>query len=201
MQIYTIKKGRTDWRPRDPFRIFCNFEELIWEMIPDTSMQFHYADPITTNIDRDWKDWKKIGGISLADPFVNLINLFVKSRDSIQLGWRWNVDLQVHEFAVYVNEKGKFKAYESPLQVLRCEAGTRVGMRIRREGKRIYYVALYLIQLGPDSVNEFKIKARKHFNLFSYSGIWYGGKNNSSGPWGGKAPKDMRIQLSFSKRY
>lgn len=197
MKTYTIKKGHSDWHPKEPLQIFPDFEELTWEVSPDASMMYDYENSGVT--DKDWHDWKKVGGISLADRSFNLINLFIKKRDSIQLGWRWNVDLSVFEFVVYVNERGKFVPYSRPDQILRCDEHAQVVFKIRKDNRKQYRAALYLQGDGPESVNEFLIETRKRFTLYSRVGLWYGGKNNSPGPFGGKAPKVMKVNVGYFK--
>ena len=198
MKTYTIKKGRTDWSPKEPLQIFSNFKELVWEVSPDDSMIFDYNHD--GKVDQDWNDWKKIGGISLADPLFCILNLFLKSRDSIQLGWRWNVDLQVFEFVVYVNRKSKFLPYGRPDQILRCDKNAQVVFKIIRESGRQYRALLYLKEGGPEDINEFVIEPRKRFTLYSRIGLWYGGSNNAQGPYGGRAPKEMKVGVGFTKK-
>ena len=196
--IYTIKKGQTDWRPRDRFRLLAGFDSLTWTVTPNKSMQFNYVDPITDKLDPDAFDWKKIGGISLVN-WRNPWNAIMKDRDSIMMAWRWNPTLSVHEFAVYVNEAGDNIAYENAGQLLRTIAGTRISMQITRQTHRNYRAALYVDSQGPKSVNAFEIETRQRFGLYSLIGPWYGGKNNAPGPWGGAAPQDMTIDIEFNK--
>lgn len=196
--IYEIKKGQTDWRPRDRLLLLTGFDSLTWTVTPDKSMEFDYIDPITDKIDADWNDWKKIGGISLVN-WRNPWNAVMKDRDAIMLAWRWNPVYNFHEFAVYTNSRGKKIAYERPDQVLRTIAGTRVSMQITRVTRRNYRVRLYVTSQGPDSVNAFEIKTRQAFGLYSLIGPWYGGKNNSPGPWGGAAPKDMTMNVELER--
>lgn len=194
--IYTIKKGQTDWRPRDWFRVFGRFNYLTWMATATLSMQFDYIDTSTGMIDADWNDWKKVGGISLVN-WRNPQNLFIKDRDNIQMVWRWNPVLHVHEFAVYMNVKGEKKVFERPDQIIRTIAGTTIAMQVERHTPSSYSASLYLLSQGSGSANAFEIKTRQRFTLYSVIGAWFGGANNSPGEWGGAAPKDMEMEIEI----
>lgn len=197
MKTYTIKTGKTDWTPKEPLEIFCDFKAITWEFSPDKTMAFPYA--YEGGIDQDWRDWKKIGGISLAAWGLDLINLVQLSRDSIQLGWRYNVELQVFEYAAYVNENGAHYAFERADQVLRCGPGAKGGMRLTKLDRQNYRAALYFLEEGPKAVNEFPIRTRKEFTIYRRTGLWYGGRNNAPGPYGGRAPRNMRTQVGYNR--
>lgn len=192
---YTIKKGNQSWRPRQLLpKIITGFDRLTWTVTPEKSMEFDYIDPATGNLDNDWADWKKIGGISLVN-WRNPQNVVVKNRDAIMLAWRWNPTINVHEFALYLNERGDRVVYEQPGYLLRTIAGTRISMQIEKEDNDSYNVFLYVTSQGPRSVNRFIIDTRQRFGMYSLINPWYGGANNSTGPWGGAAPKDMEMEL------
>jgi len=192
---YTIKKGNQSWRPHPILpRLLFGFDRLTWTITPDKSMQFDYIDPETGNLDNDWADWKKIGGISLVN-WKNPQNVVVKNRDAIMMAWRWNPMISVHEFATYVNKKGGRIVYEQPHQVLRTIAGTRISMEITRSNKSSYNARIYVTSKGPNSVNRFIIETRQRFGMYSLINPWYGGANNARGPWGGRAPKNMEMKL------
>lgn len=196
---YTIKKGNQSWRPRPILpKLLFGFDCLTWTVTPDKYMEFDYIDPATGDLDNDWNDWKKIGGISLVN-WKNPQNVVVKNRDAIMLAWRWNPTISVHEFAVYVNEKGGRVVYEEPHQVLRTIAGTSVSMEVTKNDKSSYNARLYVTSKGPDSVNRKIIETRQEFCIYSLINPWYGGANNAPGRWGGRAPKDMEMELEFRK--
>lgn len=195
MQKYQIKKNRSDWRPRDPFKIFTDFDTVTFSCIAHESMRFDYVDPKTGKVDQDWRDWKKIGGVSFAG-WRDWLNIFLHDRDAVHFTNRWNVDLKVMEYAVYVNEGGDWFVFEKPYQVLRTIFGTKVSMQIKKIDLEKYEARLYVDSKGPGSVNPFLIYPRRRFPVYALSGAWYGGKNNSPGPYGGRAPKDMTMQKS-----
>lgn len=197
--IYEIEKGSPRWHPVG-FNIFRNFRTMRWEFYPTDSMIFNYEyrDPEygVLRTDEDWKDWKKIGGISLAN-WRNLRNIFQKNRDAIMLAWRWNVELEVHECCLYVNEKGRNVPYEG-LNILRMHDNEPpVIFEIDRLNKREYACWLYRMGQNRKHVNRIIVRARDRFNLYSWINPWYGGANNSPGPWGGAAPKDMGMRVDF----
>ena len=194
---YTIKKGHQCWQPHSIFpSVLSDFNELIWTVTPHASMEFDYE--YEGELDADWADWKKIGGISLVN-WKNLQNLFVKNKDAIMMAHRWNPTIGVHEFAVYENDRGKNIAYERPDQLLRTIAGTRISMKLVKVHARRYKAFLYVTSNGPDSVNSFIINTRQVFTMYSLINPWYGGANNAPGPWGGAAPRDMEMEIQFGK--
>jgi hypothetical protein len=113
-----------------------------------------------------WSEAPTLLRISLADWFLNLFNIFFTRRDNIELRWRYHREIKYVEFAVCTCSKHKFSAYEGAHQLLRTAAGTKVSVRITKDNRRQYRVALFLESEGPESVNEFLVKTRKRFLIY-----------------------------------
>lgn len=193
--IYTIKKGNSYWWPFR-FMLFSSFNSLTWEVSLDPSMVFDYKyiEQGERKIDMDWADWKKVGGISFIN-WKNLINLFVKNRDAVMLARRYNVELELFEYCIYENRKGINIPYEKPIQLIRTKNGT-VSLRIEKEDNTFKCYLFSGDQTYTD-VNSINITPRFKPVLYSYINMWYGGADNSPGPYGGKAPKDMKCEMKF----
>lgn len=191
--IYSINEGQSRWWPFI-FRWYRDFKKAIWYVIPDKSMQFNYQYNNGV-VDEDWRDWKKIGGLSFAD-WRNLINLFRKDKDSVILAWRWNVEIKKHEFAIYENRNNHNIPYESPSQILRIDADEKAVLEIHKSGNDFKCYLFENEQTYLD-VNPIVITPRFKATMFSYINLWYGGKNNSKGPYGGSAPQNMRCDVGY----
>lgn len=187
---YTIKQGRQWWWPMW-FFLYTTNKKFTWIFTPDDSMKFNYEYEFGQSIDEDWQDWKKIGGISFVN-WKNLRNILSKNRDSVMLACRWNPTLLTFEYIIYENKNGEKFPRESPTQILRSNGS--VYLDIIPEGNKF---KCYLHE-GDMNVNAIIIEPRFEPILLSYINMWYGGSNNSRGPWGGKAPKDMVCNLDFN---
>lgn len=215
MQEYKIKRGSQAWTPKK-FQVFGRFNELTWVTRPNWTMMFNYEWRDTlgqVHVDPDWADWKKVGGISLVN-WRNPQNIFVKNNDAIMLAWRWNVDLQMFEYALYVNRKGENIPYEGPAQVVRVKAREetlsngdkipagfdKVIFTIRRERQNRYRIFIYAENENPKNRGSIIVNTRQRFGTYSIINPWYGGANNAPGPWGGKAPRDMEMVVDFLKK-
>lgn len=144
--------------------IFSNFSEIL--ITSSISLDQLDAKKETA----EWQNTPNLFRLSLADPFLNVFNLFFTNRDNIKLKWRYDPKIKFVEFAVAVRSNGKLKVYDRADQVLRTAAGTKTSLRVRRDNRRQYRVALYLESQGPDSVNEFVIPTRKRFTLYRTKG-------------------------------
>lgn len=191
--IYTINKGSSRWFPFT-FKWFTDFSKAIWYVFPDRSMEFNYKYN-GDEVDQDWHDWKKIGGLSFAN-WRNIFNLFRKNQDAAMLAWRWNVEIKKHEFIVYENKKGNSIPYDSLIQILRIDAEEKAVLEIHKEGNKFKCYLFENEQTYLD-VDPIIITPRFKATLFSYINLWYGGSNNSPGPYGGSAPQNMRCDASF----
>lgn len=187
---FEIKKGQKDWRPKEWPRILCDFKRIYIECVPLPSMAFDYGS------DKDGLDWKKVAGVVLGTPLY-FWNYFLKSRDNIQMAWRWNEKIARFEFCLYVNEKGKDLKFEKAHQLLRILPEEAAYMMIEKVSRREYRVFLYGDGQIPKDVNPFYVKTRRAWFVYMLSGAWYGGKNNSPGDYGGRAPKDMEMMKSI----
>lgn len=199
MKRYKIRKGKKDWKPFDGIGLYWSMDSVEIRCRPNESLVFDYKHG--GQIDPDWRDWKKIAGVSLVNLY-NLQNFFDHSRDSIQLAYRYNPLVHAHEFSLYVNDGGDQKKYESPVQIVRVNAedDAVVVMEIQRVRGWEYEVLLMKEGEDEERINKFQVRSRFRASWFSRSGLWYGGANNADGPFGGAAPKDMYIDYSFKKR-
>lgn len=210
---YRIKRGDRRWTPSS-LQIITKFNKLTFLTEPNWTMMFNYDYLIDGQkvTDADWRDWKKVSGISLVN-WKNPQNIFVKNNDSIMLGWRWNPELHLFEFCLYVNEKGKNIPYERADQILRVKPSVKnvdgvmqptgqfpqIVFEIETINSKTYGVKLYSLEENKKGINRIVVKTRQRFNLYSRVNPWYGGANNAPGPWGGKAPRDMRMDIYVSK--
>lgn len=191
----TILKGHKWFYPRDIFpRLINRFDTVTIKFTPNESMEFDYIDPTTGKLDNDWADWKKVfGGLSLVDPW-NWINIFLRNRDSIILGWRYNpTGTTYFEAAIYENKASSWIVHDT----IKVVKDTKVAMTIKRIGNREFDVYLYVDSNGIESVEPVRIKTRFTPHWFARINGYYGGKNNSPGRWGGAAPKDMFMDVEF----
>ena len=211
---YTIKRGQQFWSPSH-FQLFGNFTKLVWVIEPTWTMQFDYEYRKGEEVlrDNDWQDWKKAGGISLVN-WRNVRNIWDKNNDSIQCGWRWNPDLRVMEFCLYVNEDGKNIPYDRADQLVRVPPKIEEVDGVMQPTGRFELVVFEIEKLASDKygcwlhgvneprekLNRIIVNTRNKFNLYSRINLYYGGRNNSKGPWGGKAPRDMNMFVDFLRK-
>lgn len=198
--IYKVKKGESLYLPTQ-FKIYGKFNRFTWVTKPNADMAFDYLydRDSETKLDGDWADWKKVGGISLVN-WRNIGNIWDKNNDAIMLGWRYNVELETFEYGVYVNENRGMLVFDGENEMLQTNNLNRgVVFSIVRVSGRQYHVTLKFEDEGNFSAKLFTITSLQNFNWYSYINPWYGGANNSSGPWGGAAPQDQKIQIDFLK--
>ena len=140
--------------------LFLNFKEINYT----TSIPLEKINDKETT--PSWQEAPTLLRISLADWFLNLFNIFFPRRDNVELRWRYHQEIKFVEFAICNCSRNEFSAYERPDQVLRTVAGTKVSVRITKDNRRQYRVALFPESEGPDKVNEFLIKTRKRFLIY-----------------------------------
>lgn len=177
------------WRPATPFVILRRFLYASWTITPTLSMAFPYLLP-NGKRDRDMFDWKKIGGFSFSRLGLSLINIFFRNREALIFAWRYNAEIGVFEFVLYQNTRGNWIAYDAPGQVIRVPVNTPVTMKLKYITRKRFRAKLYVASRPQDAFT-FEITIPWRALLFTLVGLWYGGKNNSPGKYGGKAPQDM----------
>lgn len=174
--------------------VYLNFKELSWIFYPNDSFNFDYKYNFGESVDEDWKDWKKVSGISFVN-WKNLRNILSKNQDSVMLAWRYNVNLKIREYIIYENKDGKNYPREEILQILRTNGPVYFNIIPDKD-----VFKCYLHEGNRNTVNSINIIPRFKPTFYSYINLWYGGSNNSIGPWGGTAPQDMVCRLEFNKK-
>jgi len=195
MIVKRIYRGRKDFRPREGFKVYGNFDKLVWEFQPTESMIFDYKDGDI--LDKDWEDWKKGGGVSFVGRGWNLLNLFINNRENLQWAWRWNVELLHFDFGFYRNTAKEPQYDSNQSSFLQLNPGEGGKCIIKRVSTFQFQINLYdstgISKLERIITVPFKPIA------FKILGLWYGGKDNSKGKWGGRAPKDMLFYWLFKR--
>lgn len=111
MKTYTVKKGRHFSFPR---RILFtkNPSEITWEVCFDSNCNYIIKNK-DGSISRDQKDWNKLCGV-----FFSLLNT---RKDSVMIGWRYNVDEDLIDLSPYYHISGSRDMFPPMLQVVRGE--------------------------------------------------------------------------------
>lgn len=178
MKTYTVKAGNTNFRPLEnplPVRKPTGFE-ISFIFLPGG-----WCSKEDWEGDNDWKDWQKLKGIT---------HFFSgNTRRTVMFAFRFGERPETYEICAYTNDKkGNAKWYGS----LIVDTGEQVSGWLKLEGgKAIYHLAT---EGGSyfDESHSFKL-----FKLCREVGTYAGGANNSPGPYGGKAVKDMSIKIKF----
>lgn len=191
---YLIKQGKRKPTKCDAGRLLGAFDKLTWEVtfLPDSVFNYKLEDG---TIDRDAYDWKKGGGIVLFNWFsLDIINLFVRSRDNTQWAFRYNPHINKWEVCIYSDYK--YKEQVSRAIVLNIDKLETILIELERLSTKDFRWSIY--RKNKLILREVVVH-RKEWKQYSKSGLYYGGKNNSPGTYGGKAPRDFLIYISFYK--
>lgn len=179
MQTVIVQKGKNNFRPEDSGLPFCvrPVERL------SIVYRFHPSCLYDIRPDRDWKDWNKLAGLSF--------HAFPKNKDNLIIAWRSRPERQQIELAFFANKDGDFTVGEGRLFVDPLRTGQAV---INRQSGRDW-----TIMIGEEIAESYR--TRKEFKGYgSRITPWFGGANNSPGPYGGAAPQEMSLAYTMIVR-
>lgn len=177
MSTYRVKRGKHQfvkttfpWLPQLPCPILLRRK---WSR----EWTFKFTEDSTYNMlpDKDQWDWNKLCGIAFSIP---------PNKNNVMVGWRWNPNTNKIEVVPYWN-------YDYSIIV-----GTPVPIKLNTEVKiRIEKTFLDTYSIYINGNKSISVQTKKNY-LFAYTtSLWFGGANNSEGPYGGVAPKDLEINV------
>lgn len=185
---YTVKPGKANFRPlENPLPVFNpKGFEIVFKFLPGgwcSKDDYSFIDDNSKSVlDKDRDDLQKIKGIT---HFFSANN-----KRTAMFAFSFGDQPETYKLFAYTNDKkGNFK-WSRPIIVESNEvvAGTCEFV----DGKAVYNLAteggLYL-----NESHDFK-----SFKIGREVGTYAGGANNSPGPFGGKAVKELSIDIDFN---
>lgn len=189
MKTYTVKAGKTNFRPLEnpfPVRNPKGFE-ISFMFLPGgwcSKEDYTYTDENGNEVfDKDWNDWQKLKG------FTHFFSSNTK-RTAI-LAFRFGEQPETYEVCAYINDKKGRPLYDND-NTLIVEANEQASGTMQV----INNVAVFNLATEGGGYYE----EQHPFDLFKLCrevGTYAGGANNSPGPYGGQAAKDMSIRIDF----
>ena len=187
MKTYSIKKGRTAFRP-----MACQLPALIYSGFSftatlDSSCWFSADD---VGGDKDRADWLKLTGITSAFSLNN--------KRSALIAFRPTDVPDVFAITAYTNDsKGGWKIGGPGFKIATVKAGEEFSGRMRFEQYLFTNAVSYYIDTPSGTFTATHDFDTPWHCLYREITPWWGGANNSPGPYGGAAPKDATLQLDF----
>lgn len=184
---YTIKAGRQNFKPREPLLPRCANGFSI-KAILEPSCWWSKED---WGNDADRNDWNKLAGITSA--------FSANNKRSAMIAWRPADEEGVFLLTAYTNDKaGGFQAGMSGMRAIAVEAGKEFSAHCYIIEELFRHEAQYKI---VTDAGEFWCNHKfdnPWLPVYRRVGTWIGGADNSPGPFGGAASKEMSLKLSFS---
>ena len=177
---YEIRAGQQNFQPK----------ESIWPQFSVDGFQLAVRFPAESWVglgewedDGDWYDWNKLKGVT--DYFSP------NNRNSALIAWRWGVAPNTFQLTAYTNQKdGSWTITGKPVTIYAGEVAYCQAITNR---KNVYYEIEYF-----GNTTEYNHKWKRPWLWVAREvGTWIGGENNSPGPYGGEAAKDMSIDIDF----
>lgn len=187
---YTIKAGKQNFKPREPIFPRCAKGFEIKALL-DKSCWWSSED---WQGDRDRQDWNKLAGITSA--------FSANNKRSAMIAWRPADVENTFLLTAYTNDRaGGFEAGMSGMSAIAVKAGERFRAQCYIAEELFRHEAEYKIFTTSG-----ELWCNHRFDapwlpLYRQVGTWMGGADNSPGPFGGAASKDMSIQIAFSWIY
>lgn len=186
MKKYTIRKGDTNFKPYDNFLPRIRPLGFVVEFKFDPSA---WWSPESWDNDADYNDELKLKG--LTD--------FWSANDnhSAMVSWRPVAD-QPNTWRVspYLNYPGTTRTIGEPLIVRGNDSGKFV-VTFKEDGT-VHYIGTVTSSTGVTKGLPRQVFPFQRTRVMREVGTWFGGANNSAGPYGGKAHKDMTVFIDFS---
>lgn len=188
MELYTVQKGKANFKPKEsiwPKFGVSGFEVTGW-FVPGgwaSKEDYSYVNPKGDLVlDNDRQDWQKLKGLTYW--------LSRNNRRSLMFAFTYGDNPETYTVTAYTNDK-KGGWYASGQHTLK--SGEIFTGRCVMKGNYATYQFWVDGELRFTTKHDFKtMKSVREMGTFA------GGANNSPGPFGGVAAKDMEIQLSFS---
>jgi len=176
---YTIKKGNHDSSPVDiPWMtLTSSLNTLLWTIKPSHGTEYNMLP------DEDQWDVNKGGGVSF-----NLLN---NNKDALMWGWRFNPNSNKTEILQYSHTDGNVVISEVMMELSKFQVGE---IQFTRNG-RVWDT--FFTNYEHSSCGTYT--ARKGFTFSKEITLWFGGANNSPGPFGGVAPQDILWYISKTR--
>jgi hypothetical protein len=178
---YTIKPGQSNFRPFEnplPVRKPKGFK------VSGYFLPGGWCSKEEWEGDDDWGDWQKLKGIT---HFFS-----VNSHRTIMIAFRFGVEPGTYELTAYTNDKSYAKGWHSSGSVIVSEGEVFSFEAIFDGPRKVHYKGS---TEGGQYLDE--VHTIRKFTLCREVGTFAGGDNNSPGPYGGKAVKEMSINLKF----
>ncbi len=171
MKDYVVEAGRQNFRPNESIlpRIAAKGMEVY--AVFDSSSWWSIDD---WNGDRDYYDWNKLKGLTAYWSTNN--------RQTAMFAWRPDSTAYTIQVTAYTNDKKGGWTAGPPVRV-RC--GDLFTGIINWTSRKASY------QYGEESV----IHDLRRPYVTRETGTWIGGGNNSEGPYGGQAHKEMKVSV------
>ncbi len=180
-QQYYIIKGKQNFSPKESILPRTNVKGFTLTATLDSSCYYSQQD-WTYDLDRDRFDWNKLKGLSRYWTANN--------HTAAMFAWRPDTLPYHFQIAAYTNYPKTEIQVGEPITVA---AGQSFSARCDLER----YTAKYLIEVDSNKV--FTAHSfRKKIGWAREVGTYFGGANNSPGPYGGKAPQNMVMHIYFS---
>lgn len=197
MKTYIVKKGKSDFKPIDSslMPIFLNkIKHIKINFKLDSSCWYDWGT------DADKYDWNKITGVS---------SYFSRNdKESIMVVWRPSAIPGKFEISIFTNWLDNYlvgQYWTNPKQgaLLTVDAGEEVEVilklseeTIRNENKNVPDWHIVIRRFNTQETVELQHIKGFH-NWGRKTGAFFGGNNNSPGPYGGVAPHSMLLDYSF----
>lgn len=190
MKTYTIKPGQKNFRPYEPiwpiwkpggFTISGKFLPGGWCSEEEWSYKDENGNIV---VDRDIDDWQKLGGVT---------NFWsANSKQTAMFAFTFGKDEETYEVTPYTNpKKGRFVAGKPML----VESGEQWFL----DNDILKNKAVYNMY-SEGNKSEEQDAPLTSFWLGRQVGSYPGGENNSPGPYGGEAIKEMSIEMDFKAK-
>lgn len=174
LKEYNVKKGNQNFKPNESLWPVMNPKGFKLDAMIDSSCWYSLED---WNNDRDWFDYNKLKGIT---------NYFTaNNHTSALIAWRPHTEPYKFQIAAYTNYPKSGWTIGKPVTVA---ANTIFSCEADLTKKKV----TYSIQ-GQTTEHAFA----KRIWMARRTGTWMGGANNSDGPYGGAASKDMKMWIEF----
>ncbi|MEL7122784.1 MAG: hypothetical protein AAFO07_25280 [Bacteroidota bacterium] len=137
--------------------------------------------------DLDQWDWNKGAGLS-QDWKRN-------DKDAIMWAWRYNVDSSRFELTSYVHRKYKRfigRGLSDEIMLI-ANTGDLVTIEFQRYDDKKW--GIIFTNHSQQFTNQIEVNLRKNPRYSRSIAPWFGGANNSDGPFGGVAPHDMILLI------
>ncbi len=187
MKQYSIKKGRTAFRPIAPLLPALVYTGFEFTAVLDKSCWFSAED---VGGDKDRADWLKLTGITAAFSLNN--------RRSALIAFRPTDVPDVFAITAYTNDRKGGRQIGGPgFKIATVKAGEQFSGRVRFEQYPFTDAVEYYIDTPDGTFTATHDFERPWHNLYREITPWWGGANNSPGNYGGAAPKNARLKLQF----